>query len=64
MVRWFAYAWPIGSGTIRRCGLVVRSVSLWGVSFGGLLCSGSTLYGRELPPSCLRKPVSLLVAFK
>ena len=27
---WFEYAWPIGSGTVRRCGLVGGSVSLWG----------------------------------
>ena len=24
-VWWFEYAWPMGSGTIRRCGLVGRS---------------------------------------
>ena len=27
---WFEYAWPTGSGTIRRCGLVGGSASLWG----------------------------------
>jgi hypothetical protein len=27
---WFEYVWPLGSGTIRRCGLVGGSVSLWG----------------------------------
>ena len=26
---WFEYAWPIGSGTVRRCDLVGGSVSLW-----------------------------------
>jgi hypothetical protein len=25
---WFEYAWPIGSGTVRGCGLV-RIVALW-----------------------------------
>jgi hypothetical protein len=56
---WFEYAWPIGSGTVRRSGLVRGSVSLWGVGFGGLLlCSGSTHFGRELPSSYLRMPVS------
>jgi hypothetical protein len=29
-VWWFEYAWPMGSDTIRRCGLVGGSVSLWG----------------------------------
>ena len=29
-VWWFEYAWPTGSGTIRRCGLVGGNVSLWG----------------------------------
>jgi hypothetical protein len=28
-VWWFEYAWPIGSGTVRRCGLVGGSVSVW-----------------------------------
>ena len=27
---WFEYAWLIESATVRRCGLVGGSVSLWG----------------------------------
>jgi hypothetical protein len=27
---WFEYAWHMGRAIIRRCGLVGRSVSLWG----------------------------------
>jgi hypothetical protein len=27
---WFEYAWPTGTGTVRRCGLAGGSVSLWG----------------------------------
>jgi hypothetical protein len=27
-LRWVQYAWPIGSGTIRRCGLVEVGVAL------------------------------------
>ena len=30
LVWWFEYAWPIRSGTVRRCSLVGGSVSLWG----------------------------------
>lgn len=33
---WFVYAWPIGSGTVRRvrrCDLLGGSASLWGVGF-------------------------------
>jgi hypothetical protein len=26
---WFEYAWPIESGTVRRCGLAGGIVSLW-----------------------------------
>ena len=26
-------AWPIGSGTVRRCGLAGGSVPLWGAGF-------------------------------
>jgi hypothetical protein len=29
-VWWCEYAWPMGSSTIRRCGLVGGSASLWG----------------------------------
>lgn len=55
---WVEYAWPTESGTVRKCGLVRGSVSLW-VSLGShLLRSGSTRCGRELPLSCLRMSVS------
>ena len=30
---WFEYAWSVGCGTVRRCGLVGGSVSLWRVGF-------------------------------
>jgi hypothetical protein len=33
---WFEYAWPMGSGTIRRCGLVgVGTALLAGMCHGG-----------------------------
>jgi hypothetical protein len=28
MVWWFEYGWPVGSGTIRRCGLIGGGVAL------------------------------------
>ena len=53
---WFVYAWPMGSGTIKRCGLVGGSASLWGVGLSAML----KLYPgrRDPPPDCLQKTVS------
>ena len=41
-VWWFEYAWPKGSGTVRRCSLVGGSVTVGVACRGFLLCSGST----------------------
>lgn len=41
---WFEYAWPMESGSIRRCGLVGGGVSLWG-GLRGLLGSSSAQCG-------------------
>ena len=49
-------AWPTKSGTIRRYGLVGGSVSLWRWALR-LLYLGSSQWGREPPPDCLRNPV-------
>jgi hypothetical protein len=35
------------SGTIRRCGLVGGSMSLWGWGFWGYICSSSAQCGRQ-----------------
>jgi hypothetical protein len=56
-VWWFEYAWPKGSGTVRRCSLVGGSVTVGVACRGFLLCSGSTHCRRELLPSYLRIPV-------
>ena len=41
----FEYVWPIGSGTVRKCGLVEGSVSLWGwaLEFSSMLMSQTLL---------------------
>lgn len=55
---WCEYAWPIGSGTFRKCGHWRKCVTVV-VDLGGLLLhSVSTQAGRELPYSCLQIPVS------
>jgi hypothetical protein len=37
---WFEYSWSIGNGTVRRCGLVRGSVSLWGWALKNHFSSG------------------------
>ena len=57
----FEYAWPMGSGTIRRCG-VFGSVSLLTEGFEAL-CSSSAQCRREFLLGACGKTGSLLVAF-
>ena len=45
-VLWFEYARPIGSGAIRRCGLVTENVSLCAWTLRSLL-SSSAQYGKR-----------------
>jgi hypothetical protein len=46
---WFEYAWPIGNGTVRRCGLVGGSESLWGDRWALKL---SSVWKSQLSPGC------------